>query len=74
VTADPAGAVSRSKVEVSVAFVHQLLAWIITFPASPGRWLSNLVDEADEIWELADDDDHRVHLDAWMIEHGHPSH
>ena len=56
-TVDRRGAVSLPGRLVSVGAVHQLLTKIVALPASPGRWLSDLMDEADDIWDLVDDDD-----------------
>ena len=56
-TTDRRDAVSPPGRLVSVGSVQQLFAKIVAFPASPGRWLSDLMDEADDIWDLVDDDD-----------------
>jgi hypothetical protein len=57
VTTDRRDAVSPPAHVVSVGTVQHLFAKIVALPASPGRWLSDLMDEADDIWDLADDDD-----------------
>jgi len=57
VTIDPRHAVSPSPRLVSIGGVQQLFAKIVAIPASPGRWLSDLMDDADDIWDLVDDDD-----------------
>jgi hypothetical protein len=57
VTIDPRDAVSPSLRRVSVGGVQQLFAKIVALPVSPGRWLSDLMDDADDIWDLVDDDD-----------------
>lgn len=56
-TIDRRDAVSPSLRRVSVGGVQQLLAKIVALPVSPGRWLSELMDDADDIWDLVDDDD-----------------
>ena len=56
-TSDPAGAVSLPLWQVSVGLVRNLLARIVTLPATPARWLSDLMDEADDLWDLVDDDE-----------------
>lgn len=56
-TTDPADAVSPSARRVSVGIVNTMVARLLALPASPGRWLSDLMDEADEVWDLCDDDD-----------------
>jgi hypothetical protein len=57
VTIDRRDGVSPSSRLVSVGGVQHLLAKIVALPVSPGRWLSDLMDEADDIWDLVDDDD-----------------
>jgi len=57
VTADRRETVSPPARLVSVGTVQQLFAKIVALPVSPGRWLSDLMDEADDIWDLVDDDD-----------------
>ena len=56
-TPDHVAGVSSSVPVVSVRSVHQFLARIVASTASPGRWLTELMDEADDIWDLSDDDD-----------------
>ena len=56
-TTNQPDAVSRPTGLVSGAFVRNMVAKILTLPTSPGRWLSDLMDEADDIWDLIDDDD-----------------
>jgi hypothetical protein len=57
VTADPADAVSSPSRWVSVPIVNTLVARLLAVPAAPGRWLSDLMDDADDVWDLFDDED-----------------